>query len=113
MHLKFYHAVPQEVPQPNHPGRTTRVFRLVDAAVSSHAEDGHVYHPDENGWFDFPLDVAERLQRFRSGRYHRDGWYAEGTVADQVRLGALDEMDRPAPTVTEPRRGPGRPRKDA
>ena len=109
MFLKHYTAVPQMVPDPMHPGRAARITRLVDSGVSVHAEEDRVYEADTNGWFDFPQEVAERLRSFRN---RGSGWFGQAEVADQIRLGTLDQMDRPAPKADEPvRRGPGRPRK--
>ena len=109
MYLKHYTAVPQYVPDPMRPGRSARISRLVDSGVSRHCEPGQVFEADDNGWFDFPQDVAERLRRFRTDG---SGWFGQAEVADQVRLGALDQIDQPAPRRDEPaRRGPGRPRK--
>lgn len=109
MYLKHYTAVPQFIADPMHPGRPARITRLIESGMSSHAEPDQTYEADANGWFDFPMEVGERLRRYR---HKGSGWFAEGEVADQVRLGALDQMDRPARESDEPtRRGPGRPRK--
>ena len=102
-----------------HPNRTVNVMRLVDSHTPSHfdGESATLFEPDANGWFDFPHAVAQRLRRFRT---NGSGWFAEGEVADAVRLGHLDRVDEPireAPQRAQrsepepPRRGPGRPRK--
>lgn len=113
MHLKFFTAVPQPVPDPMRPNRTVNVTRLRDACASSHVdENGVTYKPDENGWFDFPQDVADRLRRFRN---KGSGWFAEGEIADAVRLGRAerDTDDRPRRQDSSSKRPPaGRPRKE-
>ena len=104
MHLKHFNAVPQAVPDPMHPNRTVNVTRLIESGTHRHAEPDCTYDADENGWIDFPHDVAERLRKFRN---RGSGWFGVGEIADAVRLGTLTEMDQPArkePTKPSARR---------
>lgn len=110
MFLKHYTAIPQFVTDPLHPGRSVKIARLIESGVTCHVDNGHVYEADANGWVDFPLPLAQQLRTFRN---RGSGWFGQAEVADQVRLGAMDQMDQPVPVkqeTPEPRRG--RPRRD-
>lgn len=105
MFLKHFTAVPQPVPDPMRPNRTVNVTRLVDSRSSVHSDGGVVYRADGEGWFEFPQDVGQRLRSFR---VRGSGWYAEGEVADAVRLGTVERPDAPERKQEEPARRPRR-----
>lgn len=112
MKLKHYAAVQQPVVDPLRPGRTVNTTLLRPSGATSFSyvdEHGQQQHleADAHGWIDFPHHVGEEQKRFRA---NGAGWFAPGEVASQRDLGRLegDEM----PVEVEPRRGPGRPRKD-
>lgn len=108
MFIKHFRLSYQRVPDPQRPGRTAQVGRLSDSGNSGLSHGGINYEPDDNGWFDVPHDVGLDLCKFRA---NGSGFYEAGEVVDQVRLGALEESDQPAPPKS--RRSARKPDPDA
>lgn len=94
MHIKHFTMTPQRVPDPMRPGKSATIGRLTDSGNSSLSHQGVNYEPDENGWFEVPLEVGTELCKFR---VKGSGFYTPGEVVDQVRLGAMENADAPVP----------------
>lgn len=100
MYIKFFTAVSQPVPDPLRPNRRVNTTRLQPTPSPLRRGDV-VYEPAEDGWVEVPEELGREMCSYRN---RESGWYAEGSVADAVRFGALDAPDRPRPAAKpEPR----------
>ncbi len=111
MYIKRFRRGYEAVPDPLHPARTVNRPILKPSAATSLVYRDPLTNervelvPDAEGWFDVPHEVGNDLCRFRTPE--GEGFYPEQDVAEERRLGRLEEEPR------EPaRRGPGRPRKE-
>lgn len=104
MFIKRFRRGFEAVPDPLHPARTVQRPILKSVPVASFVyRDAHgkrvELSPDDQGWFDVPEELGNQQCAFRTPE--GDGFYPEHDVAEERRLGRVDEPKRPV----------GRPRK--
>lgn len=98
MQIKHFTMFGQRVPDPMRPGRTALVGRLrssgsVDPiSFTNDAGEEVSVDPDRNGFYDVPHGVGQEMCRFRD---KGTGFYEAGQVAEEVRLGNVDEPEPP------------------
>ena len=106
MFIKRFRRGFEAVPDPLHPARTVQrpILKAVPVSSFVYRDDaGNRVEavPDRDGWFDVPEALGVQHCKFRTPE--GEGFYPETDVAEERRLGRVEEPIR---------RGPGRPRKD-